>query len=89
MEELICSKVKPLKTIVNVWVAATPPILATMGIKIARYTIWSKTSLKILMVIDAMKAVNRFMLNQNTLLLAALPGGAKVSSATPAIPKKF
>ena len=29
------------------------------------------------------------MLNQNTLLLAALPGGANVSSATPAIPRKF
>ena len=39
--------------------------------------------------IDAIKAVNKFILNQKTLLFAALPGGAKVSSATPAIPKKF
>jgi len=38
---------------------------------------------------DAIKAVKRFMLSQNTLLFAALPGGAKVSSATPAMPKKF
>ena len=29
------------------------------------------------------------MLSQKTLLFAALPGGAKVSSATPAIPSKF
>ena len=29
------------------------------------------------------------MLNQNTLLFAALPGGAKVSSATPAMPRRF
>ena len=38
-EELICSNVSPLRTIVKVCVAATPPILATIGIKIAKYTI--------------------------------------------------
>ena len=32
----ICSNVHPLNTIVSVWVAATPPILATMGIRTAR-----------------------------------------------------
>ena len=36
LDELICSKVNPLKTIVKVCVAATPPMLATIGIRIAR-----------------------------------------------------
>ena len=35
-DALICSSVKPLKTIVRVCVAATPPMLATIGIRIAR-----------------------------------------------------
>ena len=35
-DELICSSVRPLKTIVKVCVAATPPMLATIGIKIAK-----------------------------------------------------
>ena len=35
-EEFICSKVNPRKTIVSVCVAATPPILATIGISIAK-----------------------------------------------------
>ena len=33
LDELICSKVRPLKTMVKVCVAATPPMLATIGIK--------------------------------------------------------
>ena len=43
-DEFICSKVKPLKTIVKVCVAATPPMLATIGIKTATNTILSITS---------------------------------------------
>ena len=41
------------------------------------------------MVLEAINAVSKFIASQNTLVLAALPGGAKVSSATPAIPRRF
>ena len=41
------------------------------------------------MVLAAINAVTKFIANQNTLLFAALPGGAKVSSATPAMPRRF
>ena len=64
---------------VSVWVAATPPMLAIIGINTAKKITSSIVSLKIFITDEAIIAVNKFIPNQKPLLLIAEDVLSKVS----------
>ena len=68
---------------VSVWVAATPPILAIIGINTAKKITSSIVSLKIFITDEAIIAVNKFIPNQKPLLLIAEDVLSKVSPLRP------
>ena len=69
----------------RVCVAATPPILAIIGIRTAKKITCSKVSLKILITEAAIKAVTKLVPSQNPLVLIAVLVFSKVSLSIPEI----
>ena len=65
----------------SVCVAAIPPILATIGIRIAAYTISSSTFSNTLIDAAAAIAVIRFIESHNNLFSIDFLGDAKISSS--------
>ena len=68
-----------LITRVSVWLPATPPMLATMGMRTASATTFSMVSVKRSITEAAMNAVSRLAPSHTALCLAVCRMGAKVS----------
>ena len=79
---LTCPKAMPRITTVSVWLPATPPMLATMGINMASATTFSIVASKILMTEEARMAVIRLTPSQTARRGAVRPTEAKVPSSS-------